>query len=338
METTTPLDGLVDVAPSAHLASRESFTKALVALLSPTLDVGETIRRVVQQQQSLNREIDELNHKIALCLVQSTSHQQEIELYVAKLKAARTRVDALNKLFVSIKSRMVKLHERIVLKTKAIETSNDQLRDSLTGPSKQSAVVEAEPQTTAEGAQEDAGRAAGAEAAISKEQESLESDRQVREQETMETDRKAKGEAEQKTKEEADRKAKEEAEQEAKEEADRRAKEEADRQAKEEADRLAAAVAAQEEAARRAIEDAEQQALEAAEQNDGENNLDASALPPQAATEAATSAVQEESVPTSVSPAAPAADDEPATAAADNAHAPANKKGGKSGGKKKGGK
>lgn len=118
--------------PSGELASpgssaqhAETFSKALHAFLQPTVNVSETIRAVVAQQQALNQEIEALNQKMGYATgIASPQQQKQLELYVQKLRLSKQRVDAIGKSLIGVKGRLWRVHTALQTRTRSLESDN----------------------------------------------------------------------------------------------------------------------------------------------------------------------------------------------------------------------
>lgn len=110
------------VSAEDHAAT---FSQALHAFLQPTVNVSETIRAVVAQQQALNQEIENLNQKMGYASgIASPQQQKQLEQYVQKLRLSKQRIDALGKLLIGVKGRLWRVHTTLQARTRSVESDN----------------------------------------------------------------------------------------------------------------------------------------------------------------------------------------------------------------------
>ena len=100
---------------------------ALGELLRPVTDVGARIQQVVQVQMLLQEEIDALTAKLQKATAQSVSplSGNRVDSFMARLKQCRARIEALNRLLVTVKSRLVRVHSHLSSQRKATEQNNE---------------------------------------------------------------------------------------------------------------------------------------------------------------------------------------------------------------------
>jgi hypothetical protein len=121
----SPAEGQASAAAGPSAQHAETFSKALHAFLQPTVNVSETIRAVVAQQQALNQEIESLNQKMGYATgIASPQQQKQLETYVQKLRVSKQRIDALGKLLIGVKGRLWRVHTTLQARTKSLESDN----------------------------------------------------------------------------------------------------------------------------------------------------------------------------------------------------------------------
>ena len=124
---------VVEATPSATPSSSEAkeLSTAISALLTPTVNIGEIIRNAIRAQQLLNKEIDDLNGKLAMSNVATTTHQKQIEMYTTRLKMARSRIEMINRVLSLVHQRLGKVYEKLQARTAQLQRNNEILRDDI---------------------------------------------------------------------------------------------------------------------------------------------------------------------------------------------------------------
>uniref|UniRef100_A0A7S1QD66 Biogenesis of lysosome-related organelles complex 1 subunit 7 n=1 Tax=Neobodo designis TaxID=312471 RepID=A0A7S1QD66_NEODS len=107
---------------------------ALAALLRPATDLSASIRGVLEQQQQLAAHMAVLNQKLAAATAQSPEDRNvllQVDAYVAKLRAARRRVSALQTSLEATKARLVRVHGYVKAKANVLERDNAATEEAL---------------------------------------------------------------------------------------------------------------------------------------------------------------------------------------------------------------